>query len=175
MPWCWPCLLYTSFAFCSLDSCIAKAELFGLFLQLACRHSASSFRKDLKQKLLAVLPLRARLGRGGLLDKVPVTLPCRALPDDLAALIYGEKHGLLKLRIVVLLVGQVANALKMCIRDRSYHDYILDQFRLAEGISTRKMMGEYVLYVQGRVMGGLYDDRLIVKPTAAARALLRCV
>ena len=61
----------------------------------------------------------------------------------------------------------------MMATSQSYHDYVLDQFRLAEGISTRKMMGEYVLYVQGRVMGGLYDDRLMVKPTAAARALLR--
>ena len=60
----------------------------------------------------------------------------------------------------------------MMATSQSYHDYILDQFRLAEGITTRKMMGEYVLYVQGRVMGGLYDDRLMVKPTAAARALL---
>lgn len=60
----------------------------------------------------------------------------------------------------------------MMATSQSYHDYVLDQFRLAEGISTRKMMGEYVLYVQGRVMGGLYDDRLMVKPTAAARALL---
>ena len=59
----------------------------------------------------------------------------------------------------------------MMATSQSYHDYILDQFRLAEGITTRKMMGEYVLYVQGRVMGGLYDDRLMVKPTAAARAL----
>ena len=55
---------------------------------------------------------------------------------------------------------------------QSYHDHILDQFRLADGITTRKMMGEYILYVQGRVMGGLYDDRLMVKPTPAARTLL---
>ena len=55
---------------------------------------------------------------------------------------------------------------------QSYHDYILEQFRLAEGITTRKMMGEYIFYVQGRVMGGLYDDRLMVKPTPAARALV---
>ena len=34
------------------------------------------------------------------------------------------------------------------------------------------MMGEYVLYCQGRVFGGIYDDRFLVKPTASARAMM---
>lgn len=50
--------------------------------------------------------------------------------------------------------------------------YILDQFRLTQGVTHRKMMGDYVLYCRGRVMGGLYDGRLMVKTTPAARALL---
>ena len=34
------------------------------------------------------------------------------------------------------------------------------------------MMGEYVLYCQGRIFGGIYDDRLLVKPTPAAKRLM---
>ena len=53
-----------------------------------------------------------------------------------------------------------------------YCAYILDQFHLAQGISARKMMGEYVLYCRGKVLGGLYDNRPMAKPVPAARALL---
>ena len=39
-------------------------------------------------------------------------------------------------------------------------------------VTTRKMMGEYILYADGKVFGGIYDDRLLVKPVAAALAML---
>ena len=39
-------------------------------------------------------------------------------------------------------------------------------------VTTRKMMGEYILYADGKVFGGIYDDRLLVKPVAAAVAML---
>jgi len=53
-----------------------------------------------------------------------------------------------------------------------YLAYVMDLLSEAEGITHRKMMGEYVLYCQGRVFGGVYDDRFLVKPTDAARRLL---
>ena len=34
------------------------------------------------------------------------------------------------------------------------------------------MMGEYILYYQGKVFGGIYDNRFLVKPTASARAMM---
>ena len=49
----------------------------------------------------------------------------------------------------------------------SYLDFIMEQ--LPAGASSRAMMGEYVLYYRGRVFGGIYDDRLLVKPVPAAR------
>lgn len=55
---------------------------------------------------------------------------------------------------------------------KEFAGYILEQFRLTQGVSHRNMMGDYVLYCRGKVMGGLYDGRLMVKPTPAARALL---
>ena len=56
--------------------------------------------------------------------------------------------------------------------DRSYLDYILEQLSGAGEISFRPMMGEYVLYCAGKVIGGIYDDRFLVKPTKSARAMM---
>jgi len=53
-----------------------------------------------------------------------------------------------------------------------YLAYVMDLLSEADGITHRKMMGEYVLYCQGKVFGGIYDDRFLVKPTDAARRLL---
>ena len=52
-----------------------------------------------------------------------------------------------------------------------YLQYILDVLS-DENVTYRAMMGEYILYYKGKVVGGLYDDRLLVKPTPSAKALL---
>ena len=49
---------------------------------------------------------------------------------------------------------------------KEYVDFILEQ---CEGLSARAMMGEYVLYYGGKVVGGVYDNRLLVKPTSSAK------
>jgi TfoX/Sxy family transcriptional regulator of competence genes len=56
--------------------------------------------------------------------------------------------------------------------DREYLEFVLDQLSSLEGISFKHMMGEYMLYYQGRIIGGIYDDRFLVKPTASARRLM---
>ena len=55
---------------------------------------------------------------------------------------------------------------------KDYLDYILEQLSGLEDISSRAMMGEYILYYQGKVFGGIYDNRFLVKPTASARAMM---
>ena len=55
---------------------------------------------------------------------------------------------------------------------KEYLDFVLDQLSGLEGITWRRMMGEYMLYYEGRLFGGIYDDRFLVKPTASARRLL---
>lgn len=55
---------------------------------------------------------------------------------------------------------------------KEYMDYILDQLSGVEGITPRKMMGEYILYIHGRIAAYVCDDRLLVKPVAAAKRLL---
>ncbi len=55
---------------------------------------------------------------------------------------------------------------------RDYLDFVLEQLSEIEGITWKRMMGEYLLYVQGKLIGGIYDNRLLVKPTKGAQALL---
>jgi TfoX/Sxy family transcriptional regulator of competence genes len=55
---------------------------------------------------------------------------------------------------------------------REYLEYIQDQLSGMDGISWKAMMGEYILYYRGRIVGGIYDDRLLVKPTEAAKRLM---
>lgn len=55
---------------------------------------------------------------------------------------------------------------------REYLDFVLEQLSGLKGISYRQMMGEYVLYCQGKVVGGVYDDRLLLKPTPTALRLM---
>ena len=54
------------------------------------------------------------------------------------------------------------------VSSQKYLDYVLEQLNGLEEITYRKMMGEYILYYQGKIVGGIYDDRLLVKPVASA-------
>ena len=56
--------------------------------------------------------------------------------------------------------------------DREYLDFILEQLSGLEGITWRAMMGEYIIYCRGKVVGGIYDNRFLVKPTASAKAMM---
>lgn len=51
---------------------------------------------------------------------------------------------------------------------KEYLDYVLDQLSLVDGITFRAMMGEYIIYCRGKIVGGIYDDRLLVKPVKSA-------
>ncbi|MBO7348375.1 MAG: TfoX/Sxy family protein [Spirochaetales bacterium] len=55
---------------------------------------------------------------------------------------------------------------------REYLDFILEQLSDVEGISYRSMMGEYLIYCKNKLVGGIYDDRFLVKPTKAAITLM---
>ena len=55
---------------------------------------------------------------------------------------------------------------------KEYLEFIAEQLSEAEDVSFRPMMGEYVVYCRGRVVGGIYDDRFLLKPVKAARAMM---
>ena len=54
---------------------------------------------------------------------------------------------------------------------KEYLDFILEQLS-GIGVSYRPMMGEYILYFKGKVFGGIYDDRFLIKPTKTAKAMM---
>ena len=55
---------------------------------------------------------------------------------------------------------------------KEYLDFVLEQLSELDEISCRAMMGEYILYYRGRIFGGIYDDRLLVKPVPTAVKLM---
>ena len=55
---------------------------------------------------------------------------------------------------------------------KDYLDFILEQLSDLQDVSYRAMMGEYILYYRGKVIGGIYDDRFLVKPTTSAMAMM---
>ena len=55
---------------------------------------------------------------------------------------------------------------------KDYLAFIMDQLSLLDDVSYRAMMSEYIIYYRGKVIGGIYDDRFLVKDTKAARELM---
>ena len=51
---------------------------------------------------------------------------------------------------------------------KEFLEYILEQLSEVEEITYRAMMGEYIIYYKGRIAGGIYDDRLLIKPVKSA-------
>ena len=51
---------------------------------------------------------------------------------------------------------------------KEYLEYILEQLSTVDDISYRARMGEYIIYYRGKVVGGIYDDRFLVKATKSA-------
>lgn len=55
---------------------------------------------------------------------------------------------------------------------KEYLEFILEQLSELDKITYRAMMGEYILYYRGKIIGGIYDDRLLVKPVKSAVAFM---
>ena len=61
---------------------------------------------------------------------------------------------------------------KTMASSKDYLDYILEQLSGLDDISYCAMMGEYIIYYRGKVVGGIYDDRFLVKPVKSAVAMM---
>ena len=55
---------------------------------------------------------------------------------------------------------------------KEYLDFIQEQLSGMEEVTYRAMMGEFILYYRGKIVGGIYDDRLLVKPVKSAVSLM---
>lgn len=55
---------------------------------------------------------------------------------------------------------------------KAYLDFIIEQLSEVGEVTYKAMMGEYIIYHRGKIVGGIYDDRLLVKPVKAAVSLM---
>lgn len=55
---------------------------------------------------------------------------------------------------------------------KAYLDFVLEQLTGLEEVTHRAMMGECILYYRGKIVGGIYDDRIFVKPVKSAVSLM---
>ena len=55
---------------------------------------------------------------------------------------------------------------------KDYLEYVLEQLQDVEDITYRAMMGEYIIYCRGKIVGGIYDDRFLIKPVPSAKRLM---
>lgn len=56
--------------------------------------------------------------------------------------------------------------------NKNYLNFILDQLCELQDVNCRKMMGEYIIYYRNKVVGGIYDNRFLIKPTPSAKHLM---
>lgn len=55
---------------------------------------------------------------------------------------------------------------------KEYLEYIMEQLSDLDDISYRAMMGEYIIYYRGKIVGGIYDDRFLIKPVKTAMEMM---
>ena len=55
---------------------------------------------------------------------------------------------------------------------KDYLDFVLEQLSALDDIAYKSMMGEYIIYYRGKIIGGIYDDRFLVKNVKSATALM---
>ena len=55
---------------------------------------------------------------------------------------------------------------------KQYLEYILERLSGLDDISYRAMLGEYIIYYRGKIIGGIYDDRFLIKPVKSAKAMM---
>lgn len=55
---------------------------------------------------------------------------------------------------------------------KEYLDFVLEQLSELDEISYRAMMSEFIIYYRGKIVGGVYDDRFLVKPVKAAKDMM---
>ncbi len=56
--------------------------------------------------------------------------------------------------------------------EKEYLEFIMEQLSDLDDVAYRAMMGEYIIYCRGKIIGGIYDDRFLVKPTKTALAMM---
>ena len=71
-----------------------------------------------------------------------------------------------------LIMNYIVRVVTNMASSKEYLDYVLDQLSGLDEITYKAMMGEYIIYYRGKIVGGIYDDRFLVKPTKSAKNLM---
>lgn len=74
--------------------------------------------------------------------------------------------------IIIIIKSSINSGRIIMSSSKDYLSFILEQLSNLDAISYRSMMGEYILYYNGKIVGGIYDDRLLLKPVNAAKKLM---
>lgn len=62
--------------------------------------------------------------------------------------------------------------IKKMASSKEYLDFVLEQLSELDDITYKAMMGEYIIYYRGKIVGGVYDDRFLVKPVNTAKNMM---
>lgn len=62
--------------------------------------------------------------------------------------------------------------IKQMASSKEYLDFVLEQLAELDDITYKAMMGEYIIYYRGKIVGGIYDDRFLVKPVKVAKDMM---
>ena len=73
---------------------------------------------------------------------------------------------------VIIIREKLYKIEKNIASNKEYLDFILEQLSELSDITYRQMMGEYIVYYRGKIVGGIYDDRFLVKPVKSAISLM---
>lgn len=92
----------------------------------------------------------------------PVKRPIKKQSIETSEILFG---------ISVCLIGLLFERENMA-SSKEYLNFVLEQLSDLDGITFRAMMGEYIIYYKGKIIGGIYDDRFLVKPTDSAKKLM---
>lgn len=77
------------------------------------------------------------------------------------------------IQLIMLCFLGIRNSEKCTIASsKEYLEFILEQLSESEKATYRSMMRDYILYYRGKIVGGLYDDRLFMKPVKSAVSLM---
>ena len=55
---------------------------------------------------------------------------------------------------------------------KDFLEFVMEQLSILPDINYRAMMGEYIIYYRGKIVGGIYDNRLLVKPTKSLKSII---
>ena len=78
----------------------------------------------------------------------------------------------IKWTYVIIIREKLYKIEKNMASNKEYLDFILEQLSELSDITYRQMMGEYIVYYRGKIVGGIYDDRFLVKPVKSAISLM---